>query len=140
MKKIISTGVVLVVLAGAWFGFQKLQNSSKPYVDRGVEIQDIKVGNGSEAVDSTLITVHYTGRLMDGKIFDRSLERGQPFTFKLGSGQVIAGWEQGIKGMKVGGIRQLKIPSALGYGHRGSPPAIPPDSDLMFEVELLDVK
>ena len=84
--------------------------------------------------------MHYVGTLTDGTKFDSSRDRGQGFDFKLGAGQVIKGWDQGVAGMKVGGVRKLTIPPELGYGARGYPPVIPPNSTLVFEVELLDVR
>lgn len=86
------------------------------------------------------LSMHYTGKLTDGTKFDSSLDRGQPFEFTLGSGQVIQGWERGLKGMCVGEKRRLKIPSSLGYGSSGMPPTIPPSAGLVFEVELLEIK
>ncbi len=102
-------------------------------------IQDTKIGNGKEAARGTNVTVHYTGKLTNGKIFDSSLDRGEPFRFDLGAGQVIQGWEKGIVGMKEGGKRKLTIPPNLGYGNRQVGP-IPANSTLIFDVELLRVK
>jgi FKBP-type peptidyl-prolyl cis-trans isomerase len=105
---------------------------------------DIITGTGAQAVKGTSVTVHYTGWLYKdghrGKKFDSSLEAGQPFTFKLGAGEVIEGWDRGVEGMRVGGKRELVIPSRLGYGEKGAPPDIPPNAVLDFEVQLLDVQ
>jgi FKBP-type peptidyl-prolyl cis-trans isomerase FkpA len=97
------------------------------------------VGKGKVAKDGDKVRVHYTGTLMNGKKFDSSRDRGTPFDFTLGKGEVIKGWDQGVAGMKVGGKRRLVIPEALGYGETGSPPSIPEKAGLKFEVELLDV-
>ena len=108
---------------------------------------DTQVGTGREAEPGFNISVHYTGWLYDdkatdhkGKKFDSSLDRKQPFDFALGAGQVIQGWDEGFAGMKIGGKRTLIIPSEMGYGARGAGGAIPPNADLIFDVELLDVK
>jgi len=110
----------------------------------GLKYTDEKVGTGAEAAAGKNVSVHYTGWLDDkgqkGKKFDSSLDRGQPFVFPLGAGHVIKGWDEGVAGMKVGGKRTLMIPTALGYGARGAGGAIPPNADLIFDVELLDVK
>jgi FKBP-type peptidyl-prolyl cis-trans isomerase len=97
------------------------------------------VGTGATAVAGKPVKVHYTGWLTDGKKFDSSVDRGQPFGFTLGAGQVIKGWDEGVAGMKVGGKRQLRIPPELGYGSRGAGSVIPPNATLIFDVELLDV-
>lgn len=104
-----------------------------------LDVQDEVVGQGQEAKTGDEVSVHYTGTLMDGKKFDSSRDRGDPFKFKLGQGMVIKGWDQGVVGMKVGGKRKLVIPSALGYGDKGSPPTIPPGAGLKFDVELLAI-
>jgi FKBP-type peptidyl-prolyl cis-trans isomerase FkpA len=104
-----------------------------------LEIADIAVGDGAEAIAGSEVTVHYTGAFEDGREFDSSVGRG-PFSFKLGAGQVIKGWDQGVEGMKVGGKRRLVIPSDLAYGARGAGNVIPPHATLCFEVELLAVK
>jgi FKBP-type peptidyl-prolyl cis-trans isomerase FkpA len=101
--------------------------------------EDSKIGTGAEAVTGKSVSVHYTGWLTDGTKFDSSKDRGQPFSFQLGAGQVIKGWDQGVVGMKVGGIRKLTIPPELGYGARGAGSVIPPNATLVFEVELLGV-
>ncbi|MCL4398156.1 FKBP-type peptidyl-prolyl cis-trans isomerase [Patescibacteria group bacterium] len=103
-----------------------------------MKIEDLTVGTGSAAENGDTVTVNYTGTLTDGKKFDSSYDRHEPFKFKLGAGEVIRGWDQGILGMKVGGKRRLTIPPELGYGSRGAGAAIPPNSTLIFEVELLD--
>jgi len=103
-------------------------------------IEDLQEGTGSAVKSGDTIVVHYTGTLADGKKFDSSLDRGQPFTTQIGVGQVIPGWDQGLPGMKVGGLRRLLIPSELGYGSRGAGSSIPPDSDLIFEIQLLEIK
>jgi FKBP-type peptidyl-prolyl cis-trans isomerase len=106
----------------------------------GLEYWDIKKGSGKLAEKGKKVSVHYTGWLTDGKEFDSSRDAGEPIQFDLGTGQVIKGWDEGIAGMKVGGKRQLKIPPALGYGPRGFGSSIPPNSTLIFDVELMDVK
>jgi FKBP-type peptidyl-prolyl cis-trans isomerase len=103
-------------------------------------IKDLVVGKGAEAKAGDSVKVHYVGTLPDGKEFDSSKKHGQPFEFELGAGRVIKGWDQGVAGMKVGGKRKLTVPPSLGYGARGAAPVIPPNSTLLFEVELLEVK
>ena len=105
-----------------------------------MEQVDLQVGTGEEAVPGKSVSVHYTGRLTDGTKFDSSLDRGTPFGFTLGAGQVIKGWDQGVAGMKVGGKRKLTIEPELAYGKRGFGSVIPPDSTLVFEVELIGVR
>jgi peptidylprolyl isomerase len=105
----------------------------------GLKYVDLKVGEGAEAAPGNVVTVHYTGVLENGTKFDSSLDRQEPFTFRLGAQEVIDGWEQGIAGMKVGGKRKLTIPPDLGYGDQGSG-AIPPGSTLIFEVQLLGIE
>ncbi len=102
------------------------------------KIEDLVVGKGPEAVRGKTVEVHYTGWLTDGTKFDSSAG-GDAFSFTLGAGEVIEGWDRGVAGMKVGGKRKLTLPSELGYGARGAPPAIPPNATLVFEVELLGV-
>ena len=107
----------------------------------GLVIEDVVVGDGIEAQDYNKVVVNYTGTLEDGSIFDSSLKPGgTPFTFTLGVGSVIKGWDLGVKGMKVGGKRKLTIPSDLGYGDNGAGNVIPPGATLIFEVELLEVE
>ena len=106
----------------------------------GLTIIDVQIGTGREAVANTNVTVHYDGRLEDGKEFDSSRRRDQPFQFRLGAGMVIKGWDEGVAGMKEGGKRQLIIPSELGYGRQGAGGVIPPNATLVFDVELLRVE
>jgi len=111
-----------------------------PPSNEKLETKDLVVGKGAEAKTGDEVKVHYVGTLTDGKEFDSSKKHGQPFEFQLGAGRVIKGWDQGVAGMKVGGKRKLTVPPSLGYGARGFPPVIPPNSTLVFEVELLEVK
>jgi FKBP-type peptidyl-prolyl cis-trans isomerase len=115
-----------------------------PALSSGLVYTDSEVGTGAEAVSGTTVSVHYTGWLQQpdgskGKKFDSSVDRGSPFGFRLGAGQVIKGWDQGVEGMKIGGKRTLIIPSELGYGARGAGGVIPPNATLIFDVELLGV-
>ncbi len=103
-------------------------------------IEDLTVGDGATAAAGQSVTVHYTGWLTDGTKFDSSVDRGDPFVFNLGRGQVIAGWDQGVAGMQVGGKRKLTIPPEMGYGLRGAGGVIPPNATLVFEVELLGIR
>ncbi len=104
-----------------------------------LEIDNIREGTGAEAQPGKRVTVHYVGTLTNGKKFDSSRDRGKGFSFRLGAGEVIKGWDQGVTGMRVGEVRKLTIPAHLAYGDRGFPPVIPPNSTLVFEVELLEV-
>ena len=106
----------------------------------GLVIEDLIVGSGDAASAGQKVSVHYTGWTTDGKKFDSSKDRGQPFAFSLGRGEVIRGWDEGVAGMKVGGKRKLTIPPDLGYGARGAGSVIPPNATLLFEVELLGVR
>ena len=135
------TGVVALAACGA---------PELPPATVGVDelqVTDLAVGSGAEAVAGKRVTVHYSGWLYDpaqpeakGKPFDSSRDAGRPFTFALGAGQVIAGWDQGVQGMKVGGQRRLVIPHSLAYGESGAGGVIPPRASLVFDVELLDVR
>ena len=144
-QKIFTLWIVLMVfaVAGAW---AQTDNSSPTKVTgkskstaSGTEYWDITVGTGATATPGKTVTVHYTGWLTNGKKFDSSVDRGQPFVFPLGGGQVIKGWDEGVAGMKVGGKRQLKVPPAAGYGAQGAGGVIPPNATLIFDVELLGV-
>ena len=105
----------------------------------GLIIEEVRVGAGAPAAAGADVQVHYTGWLASGGKFDSSRDRGQPFVFALGQGNVIAGWDEGVEGMLVGGVRKLTIPPALGYGEFGAGGVIPPNATLVFEVELLGV-
>lgn len=106
----------------------------------GLRYVDQVVGDGPAPERGKQVKVHYTGTLTNGKKFDSSVDRREPFEFTIGVGQVIKGWDEGVMSMKVGGKRQLRIPPDLGYGARGAPPVIPPNAELIFDVELLGVR
>jgi len=106
---------------------------------KDLKIEDIKIGTGVVAKPGEIVRVHYTGWLENGTKFDSSVDRNQPFEFPLGQGFVIQGWDKGVDGMKVGGVRKLTIPASMGYGERGAGGVIPPNATLIFEVELLGV-
>src|SRR5436305_4051295 len=150
MKRIVWLTAAAVALCGlALFlpessrGQEKPKDKEEPKVvttKSGLKYTDEKVGTGKEAKRGDMVDVHYTGWLKDGTKFDSSKDRGQPFSFPLGAGRVIKGWDEGVAGMKEGGKRKLVIPPELGYGARGPPGIPPPNATLKFEVELLDVK
>jgi FKBP-type peptidyl-prolyl cis-trans isomerase len=121
--------------------FRKIEEKERKVVttESGLKYEDLEEGQGAEAKSGDRVQVHYTGWLKDGKKFDSSKDRDQPFPFNLGKGEVIKGWDEGVAGMKVGGKRKLIIPYDLAYGKRGRPPVIPPEAELTFEVELLDI-
>jgi FKBP-type peptidyl-prolyl cis-trans isomerase len=108
--------------------------------ESGLKYEDLQEGTGPAAKDGDFVRVEYTGWLKDGTRFDSSKDHADPLEFQLGAGKVIKGWDQGVKGMKVGGKRKLYIPPSLGYGKRGYGKAIPPDADLVFEVELVKIR
>lgn len=167
-KTIILTTLFLALVIAVIFVFQNLKNKEEENLEdalsqqkvtltpgatpsptptqtsaetKGLKIEVLKQGSGEQAKIGDKITVHYTGVLSDGTKFDSSVDRGQPFVFTLGVGQVIKGWDQGILGMKVGEKRALMIPPDLGYGAAGTPGGpIPPNATLIFEVELLKVE
>lgn len=133
--------LVLVIAAlGSGFLLRQLDTKGGKAMEEttGLKIEDLVVGTGAEATAGKTIKVNYKGTLLDGTKFDSSYDRNEPFEFTLGAGQVIAGWDQGFAGMKVGGKRKLTIPSEMGYGSRPAG-TIPPNSTLVFEVELLGV-
>jgi len=115
------------------------QNNDQIITPQEVKIDILQQGNGTEAKNGDKLQVYYTGALEDGQEFDSNAGTGKPFTFVLGVGQVIQGWEQGLLGMKIGEKRKLTIPSELGYGKQGSAPKIPPDATLIFNVELVKI-
>ena len=113
--------------------------SSMTKSSTGLYVQDLTEGTGAEAVNGVTVRVHYTGWLVNGDKFDSSRDRGVPFDFSLGAQQVIAGWDEGVLGMRIGGERKLVIPPGLAYGAAGASPAIPPNATLVFDVELLEI-
>ncbi len=138
-KRFLMIAVLGLLVAAVGFGEEKAVTTPS-----GLKYIDHVVGTGDEAVNGATCQMHYTGWLYENgkrtKKFDSSVDRGRPFPFKLGAGAVIKGWDEGVKGMKVGGKRELIIPPDLGYGERGYPGIIPPNSTLNFDVELLAVK
>ena len=137
MKFVYKTIVFTILL----ISFSCSNNGSVKKMENGLLIEDLIVGNGAEAKDYNKVVVNYTGKLEDGSVFDSSLNPGRsPFTFTLGAGSVIKGWDQGLKNMKVGGKRKLTIPPDLAYGANGAGNAVPPNATLIFEVELLEVE
>ena len=140
MKKILIVALAIFAASTVYAEKQKVITT-----DTGLQYIDQKVGDGAEAISGKEVVVHYTGWLKTetgdkGTQFDSSVKRGDPFKFPLGAGMVIRGWDEGVQGMKIGGKRQLIIPSKLAYGSRGAGKLIPPDSDLIFDVELLEVR
>ncbi len=113
---------------------------SEKITDSGLKYEDLAAGEGTAAAAGDTVVVHYTGWLTDGTQFDSSLDRREPFSFPLGGGRVIRGWDEGVAGMKVGGRRRLTIPPQLGYGAAGAGGVIPPNATLVFEVELLEIR
>ncbi len=142
MKKILIVSlvvaVIIVVIVGVFILGNK-KGTKEKIMDNGLKIEILKEGTGEEVKNGDTVSVHYTGTLEDGTKFDSSLDRGTPFSFQLGAGRVIKGWDLGILEMKVGEKRKLTIPSDLAYGPNGIPNVIPPSAVLVFEIELLDI-
>ncbi|MEK7658270.1 MAG: FKBP-type peptidyl-prolyl cis-trans isomerase [Patescibacteria group bacterium] len=146
--------VLIIIIGGAYFLFLKPANNSNDnrqtgqqdqnqnqinYQIQGMKIEILKEGNGQETKNGDNVTVNYVGTLTDGTKFDSSIDRGQPFSFPLGAGRVIKGWDMGVLGMKIGEKRKLTIPPELGYGAFGAGEVIPPNATLVFEVDLLKI-
>ena len=148
MKRVLVAMVVVLTLVMGGISMSDAVTETKDAktvtTKTGLKYQDHKVGAGKEAVSGKIVFVHYTGWLYNddkkGAKFDSSVDRGKPFEFKLGARSVIAGWDEGVAGMKEGGKRTLMIPPTLGYGARGFPPVIPSNANLIFDVELVEVK
>jgi FKBP-type peptidyl-prolyl cis-trans isomerase len=145
MKQTYGLGLAVLVITGVAFALTSdltagdKKEGKVVTTKSGLKYEDVKAGTGVEAKEGDNVEVHYVGKLKDGNKFDSSRDRGKPFSFRLGAGKVIKGWDEGVAGMKVGGIRKLIIPPELGYGARGFPPVIPANAELHFEVELLKV-
>ena len=143
--RILLSFAALIAAAGVLLADDKAKDEKKTEsktvtTNSGLKYIDLKEGTGERAREGDTVSVHYTGWLKDGKKFDSSRDRNRPFSFELGAGKVIKGWDEGVAGMKEGGKRKLIIPPELGYGERGAPGAIPPNAELTFEVELLKVR
>jgi len=128
------------VAAGGFSAELGIDTTALTKTASGLRYVDVSKGQGEEAAVGRSVSVHYTGWLANGKKFDSSRDRNEPFSFTIGAQQVIAGWDEGVAGMQVGGRRKLVIPPLLGYGPAGVPPDIPPNSILVFDVELMDVR
>jgi len=140
MVKLALLGMLAIAFAAPSFGAEHAKKGGKSVTTKsGLQYVDVVVGKGASPVAGKTVTVHYTGKLTNGKKFDSSVDRKEPFQFVIGVGQVIPGWDEGVMGMKVGGKRKLTIPAQLGYGARGAGPDIPPNATLLFDVELISV-
>ncbi len=143
-KYILLTVVIIVLLVGGYLLFfyepSMTQNENVKIFRDNLVAYEVKLGEGREIKTGDTVSVNYIGVLADGTKFDSSYDSGEPFSFTVGEGKVIQGWEKGLIGMKVGGVRRLAIPPLLAYGAQGIPGAIPPNSMLMFEIELLEIK
>ncbi len=132
---VLSAALVLLGLSLPTLATAADEDGEWTEIKKGLMMQDLVVGDGEEAGHNSFVQVHYVGSLEDGSVFDRSKASG--FAFKIGEGRVIRGWEMGVRGMRVGGKRKLKIPHKLGYGSKGVPGRIPPKATLIFEIELI---
>ncbi len=146
MKKIYLIIILIIIVLGIYFLFKNSKNNKEPetnpniYEIQGMKIEVLKEGTGDSSKNGDIVAVHYVGTFEDGTKFDSSIDRGTPFSFSLGAGQVIKGWDLGVLGMKVGEKRKLTIPPNLAYGETGTPGGpIPPNATLIFEVELLSI-
>ncbi len=146
MKKIYLIIILIIIVLGICFLFKNTKNNKEPetnpniYEIQGMKIEVLKEGTGDSSKNGDKVSVHYVGTLESGEKFDSSIDRGTPFSFSLGAGQVIKGWDLGVLGMKVGEKRKLTIPPNLAYGETGTPGGpIPPNATLIFEVELLGI-
>jgi len=145
VKKVLAVALILVIACLVYyFGFyqkkSKKEESGSLVYQQGLKIEILKEGNKQRADEGDTIVVHYTGWLEDGTKFDSSVDRGKPFSFTLGAGQVIKGWDRGILGMRIGEKRKLTVAPTLAYGKAGIPGIIPPNAVLIFEVELLGIR
>lgn len=139
-RKIVTVVIMALLLAAQGFAAQEAKKTAKTVTTgSGLKYIDLLIGKGASPTAGKQVKVHYTGTLENGKKFDSSVDRKEPFSFIIGVGQVIRGWDEGVMTMKVGGKRKLIIPSRLGYGSRGAGGIIPPNATLLFDVELLDV-
>ena len=136
----LSSAVVVAILCAMPVPAAETKVNKMTTTDSGLKYVDVVVGKGASPTSGKQVKVHYTGTLENGTKFDSSVDRKKPFSFVIGIGQVIKGWDEGVMGMKVGGKRKLVIPANLGYGARGAGGVIPPNATLLFDVELLDVQ
>ncbi|MEC4674054.1 MAG: FKBP-type peptidyl-prolyl cis-trans isomerase [Nitrospirota bacterium] len=132
--------ILVSLMVTAWWSWAQADEPNTVETPSGLKYVDLVTGDGREAHVGETAIVHYTGRLTDGTKFDSSVDRNKPFSFPLGKGRVIKGWDEGVEGMKIGSKRKLIIPPNLGYGSRGAGRLIPPNATLIFEVELLDLR